>query len=56
MESEDVDVMLDEAEEEEGEETSIRRRLIKPSKDDLGQVLEDELRECKYGKKVALII
>ena len=54
MESEDVDVMLDEVEDE--EETSIRRRLIKPSEEDLGQVLEDELKECKYGKKVALLI
>ena len=42
--------------EEEEEETSMRRRLIKPSEDDLGEVLEEELRECKYGKKVGLIV
>ena len=55
MELKEVDVMYDPDEEEE-EETSMRRRLIKPSEDDLGEVLEEELRECKYGKKVGLIV
>ena len=53
MESKEVDVMFDPNEEEEDEEeTSLRKRLIKPSEEDLRDVLEDELRESKYGKKV----
>ena len=54
MDPKEVDVAFDPAEDgEEEEETSLRRRLIRPSEDDLGDVLEEELKECKYGKKVS---
>ena len=55
MESKEVEFSMNPNDdgEEEGEETSLRRRLIKPSEDDLGEILEEELKECKYGKKVS---
>ena len=54
MDPKEVEMTFDPAEDaEEEEETSLRRRLIKPSEDDLGDILEEELKECKYGKKVS---
>ena len=56
MDPKEVEMTFDPAEDaEEEEETSLRRRLIKPSEDDLGDILEEELKECKYGKKVRLV-
>ena len=55
MDTKEVEVMFDPDEEgEEGEESSLRRRLIKPSQVDLGEILEEELKESKYGKKVGM--